>query len=99
MSEAASDVGNQSSPKKSWLEISPALIHPRQLIIAGTQNAPSQLDSFSLRKRHTVNLTGFGLGVIHRESGGLSANLIVVDGFGIVQSHECTLSDIRLKIN
>ncbi|MCY1435329.1 hypothetical protein D9M71_514190 [compost metagenome] len=46
---AANKVGNQSMPENMSLDISPALILPGQRIIAGTRNAPSQLESFSLR--------------------------------------------------
>ena len=47
---AAISVGSQSSPLTISFETEPGLMWPGQRIIAGTRNAPSQLEFFSLRK-------------------------------------------------
>ncbi|MNL31993.1 hypothetical protein D3C87_1538150 [compost metagenome] len=47
---AARSVGNQSRPETMPRLISPAGILPGQRTMAGTRNAPSQFEFFSLRK-------------------------------------------------
>src|SRR5580658_8410420 len=47
---AASNVGNQSKPETISLDHTSALMCPGQRTTAGTRNAPSQFESFSLRK-------------------------------------------------